>query len=85
MRPGLDKQLEELKKEMTTMGMLCESAAARACHGLLSCDPYSLNVSAKAGRLAIRHIFSGRNLRISKTDLLAFCTGSTEGACRVCK
>ena len=39
MRPGLDKQLEELKKEMTTMGMLCESAAARACHGLLSYDP----------------------------------------------
>lgn len=53
--------------------------------GLLNCDPYSLNVAAKAGRLAIRHIFSGRNLRISKTDLLAFCTGSTEGAWRVCK
>ena len=53
--------------------------------GLLNCDPYRLNVAAKAGRLAIRHIFSGRNLRISKTDLLAFCTGSTEGAWRVCK
>lgn len=53
--------------------------------GLLNCDPYSLNVAAKAGRLAIRHIFSGRNLRISKTDLLAFCTGSTEGAWLVCK
>lgn len=38
MRSKLDAQLEELRKEMTTMGMLCETAIAKASHALLNCD-----------------------------------------------
>ena len=38
MRSKFDLQLEELKKEMTTMGMLCENALAKASHALMSCD-----------------------------------------------
>lgn len=38
MRSKLDTQLEELNKEMTTMGMLCETAIAKASHALLNCD-----------------------------------------------
>ena len=40
--------------------------------GVLGCTPYSLNTSAKAGRLGLKHFFAGRNLRISKDDLLSF-------------
>lgn len=38
MRSKFDLQLEELKKEMTTMGMLCENAIAKASQALLTCD-----------------------------------------------
>ena len=38
MRSKFDMQLEELKKEMTTMGMLCENAIAKTSHALLTCD-----------------------------------------------
>ena len=38
MRPGLERQLEELHKEMITMGMLCETAIAKASEALLACD-----------------------------------------------
>ena len=38
MRSKFDLQLEELKKEMTTMGMLCENAIAKASHALMTCD-----------------------------------------------
>ena len=31
-------QLEQLKLEMTAMGMLCENAIAKASHALLNCD-----------------------------------------------
>ena len=31
-------QLEQLKLEMTSMGMLCENAIAKASHALLNCD-----------------------------------------------
>lgn len=40
---------------------------------LLGVDSYSLNISAKAGTLEIKHFFAGRNLRISKADVLRFC------------
>ena len=38
MRSKFDLQLEELKKEMTTMGMLCENAIAKASHALMTYD-----------------------------------------------
>lgn len=38
MRSKFDLQLEELKKEMTTMGMLCENAIAKASQALLTCN-----------------------------------------------
>ena len=38
MRSRFDMQLEDLKMEMTTMGMLCENAIAKTSHALLSCD-----------------------------------------------
>lgn len=38
MRSKFDMQLEGLKQEMTTIGMLCENAIAKASHALLSCD-----------------------------------------------
>lgn len=40
---------------------------------LLGVDGWSLNISAKAGRLPIKHFFAGRNLRLSKADVLSFC------------
>lgn len=38
MRSRFDMQLEDLKAEMTTMGMLCENAIAKVSHALLTCD-----------------------------------------------
>ncbi len=38
MRAVFDMQLEELKREMTRMGMLCENAIAQAADALLNCD-----------------------------------------------
>lgn len=38
MRAQFDLQLEELNREMITMGMLCETAVAKASKALLSCD-----------------------------------------------
>ena len=38
MRSKFDMQLEGLKQEMTTMGMLCENAIAKASHALLNAD-----------------------------------------------
>ena len=38
MRSRFDMQLEQLKLEMTSMGMLCENAIAKASHALLKCD-----------------------------------------------
>ena len=38
MRSRFDLQLEDLKLEMTTMGMLCENAIAKTSHALLTCD-----------------------------------------------
>ena len=38
MRYRFDMQLEQLKLEMTSMGMLCENAIAKASHALLNCD-----------------------------------------------
>jgi len=38
MRSKFDMQLEELKTEMTSMGMLCENAIAKASHALVNCD-----------------------------------------------
>lgn len=38
MRSRFDMQLEELNREMITMGMLCETAIAKASKALLSCD-----------------------------------------------
>ena len=38
MRSRFDMQLEDLKTEMTAMGMLCENAIAKASHALLTCD-----------------------------------------------
>lgn len=40
---------------------------------LLGCDPYSLNISAREGKLHIPHVFCGRNLKISRAGLLEFC------------
>lgn len=37
MRSRFDMQLEQLKLEMTSMGMLCENAIAKASHALLDC------------------------------------------------
>ena len=39
MRSKFDMQLETLKIEMTSMGMLCENAIAKASHALVNCDP----------------------------------------------
>lgn len=39
MRSKFDMQLEELKREMTTMGMLCETAIAKTSQALLRCSP----------------------------------------------
>ncbi|MDD6199857.1 MAG: phosphate signaling complex protein PhoU [Firmicutes bacterium] len=38
MRSRFDMQLEELHREMITMGMFCETAIAKASKSLLSCD-----------------------------------------------
>ena len=38
MRSKFDMQLEGLKQEMTTIGMLCENAIAKASHALLNAD-----------------------------------------------
>ena len=38
MRSRLDMQLEALNREMITMGMLCETAIAKASKSLISCD-----------------------------------------------
>ena len=38
MRSRFEMQLEQLKLEMTSMGMLCENAIAKASHALLNCD-----------------------------------------------
>ncbi len=38
MRSRFDMQLEELNREMITMGMLCETAIAKASKALLACD-----------------------------------------------
>ena len=38
MRSRFDMQLEDLKREMTAMGMLCENAIAKSSHALLNCD-----------------------------------------------
>lgn len=38
MRTQFDTQLEGLKREMTTMGMLCENAIAKTSHALLTGD-----------------------------------------------
>lgn len=38
MRSRFDMQLEDLKTEMTAMGMLCENAIAKASHALLNSD-----------------------------------------------
>lgn len=38
MRSRFDMQLEQLKLEMTSMGMLCENAIAKTSHALLNCD-----------------------------------------------
>lgn len=38
MRSKFDMQLEELKKEMTGMGMLCENAISKTSQALLRCD-----------------------------------------------
>lgn len=38
MRSRFDMQLEQLKLEMTSMGMLCENAIAKASYALLNCD-----------------------------------------------
>lgn len=38
MRSRFDMQLEQLKLEMTAMGMLCENAISKASHALLTCD-----------------------------------------------
>lgn len=38
MRSKFDMQLEGLKQEMTTMGMLCENSIAKASHALLNAD-----------------------------------------------
>lgn len=38
MRSRFDMQLEELNREMITMGMICETAIAKASKSLLSCD-----------------------------------------------
>jgi phosphate transport system protein len=39
MRSRFDMQLEELKIEMTSMGMLCENAIAKTSHALVNCSP----------------------------------------------
>ena len=39
MRSKFDMQLEELKMQMTSMGMLCENAIAQASHALVNCAP----------------------------------------------
>ena len=39
MRSKFDMQLEELKIQMTSMGMLCENAIAQASHALVNCAP----------------------------------------------
>lgn len=39
MRSKFDMQLEELKIQMTSMGMLCENAIAQASHALVNCEP----------------------------------------------
>lgn len=38
MRSKFDMQLEELKQEMTTIGMLCENSIAKASHALMNGD-----------------------------------------------
>jgi len=42
---------------------------------VLGCKPYSLNLSAKDGRLNIPHTFVGNRLRISTNGLLNFLEG----------
>lgn len=67
---GKPMTLEELKNSTKLTVSPTEAS------GLLGCSPYNLNVAARSGHLHIRHFFAGRNLRISRADLLAFCTGS---------
>lgn len=45
---------------------------------VLGGDSYSYNIAAKEGKLTLRHIWRGRNLRISKDAVLEFIGGKTE-------
>lgn len=47
----------------------------RQASHVLMCNPYSLNVSAKAGTLRLPHTFVGNRLRISTIGLLKFLEG----------
>lgn len=40
---------------------------------LLGCSPYTLNIQAKEGRLAIEHMMVGTRLKISKAALERWC------------
>ena len=63
----------ELARSYVESGKITVSPTEAA--KVLGCTPYSLNCSAKCGKLGIPYIFAGRNLRISAAGLLAFVKG----------
>lgn len=65
------EELEAYRKQIENLPRYDLSPAEAA--PLLGVDSYSLNISAKAGTLAIKHFFAGRNLRLSKDSVLNFC------------
>lgn len=46
--------------------------------GLLRCKPYTLNVTAKEGRLSIPHSFVGNRLKIPRQAFLKWFLGSQQ-------
>ena len=46
--------------------------------GLLHCKPYTLNVTAKEGRLSIPHSFVGNRLKIPRQAFLKWFIGSQQ-------
>lgn len=61
------------------------SVSPRIAAQFLGVTQYGLNVAAKAGRLGLPYVFSGRNLKISKAAILDYCgyKGAERGEARV--
>lgn len=53
----------------------CETITPKAAAAVLGGSPYTLNVMAKNGKLPLRHMWRGRNLRIFRVSLIRLLKG----------